>query len=212
MASRLLLASGSSLKEVADVLRHRSLDTTLIYAKLDTHSLSTVAPAVAGGGQMNTATTMQSFVEQFLEERRRLGFAARSTGCTLRSFAAYVDAQGLTGPLRIEVMAKWARCPKNASDDPVTWARRLTILRPFARWFRQFEPDSEVPDTSIFGSGFNAWRRISIRNRRSASCWPPPTACSRHCAGPPMKPCSACWRPPACGSPRRCICSIATLI
>ena len=42
MASR-LLASGSSLKEVADVLRHRSLNTTLIYAKLDTCSLSTVA-------------------------------------------------------------------------------------------------------------------------------------------------------------------------
>ncbi len=102
---------------------------------------------------MNTATTMQSFVEQFLEERRRLGFAARSTGCTLRSFAAYVDAQALTGPLRNEVMAQWARCPKNASDDPVTWARRLTILRPFARWFRQFEPGSEVPDKSIFGSG-----------------------------------------------------------
>jgi Phage integrase family len=34
MASR-LLASGSSLKEVADVLRHRSLNTTLIYVKLD---------------------------------------------------------------------------------------------------------------------------------------------------------------------------------
>ena len=42
MASR-LLASGSSLKEVADVLRHRSLNTTLIYAKLDSRSLSTVA-------------------------------------------------------------------------------------------------------------------------------------------------------------------------
>ena len=42
MASR-LLASGSSLKEVADVLRHRSLNTTLIYAKLDTRSLRTVA-------------------------------------------------------------------------------------------------------------------------------------------------------------------------
>ena len=34
MASR-LLEGGSSLKEVADVLRHRSLNTTLIYAKLD---------------------------------------------------------------------------------------------------------------------------------------------------------------------------------
>lgn len=42
MASR-LLASGSSLKEVADVLRHRSLNTTLIYAKLDSRNLSAVA-------------------------------------------------------------------------------------------------------------------------------------------------------------------------
>lgn len=42
MASR-LLAGGSSLKEVADVLRHRSLNTTLIYAKLDSSRLVEVA-------------------------------------------------------------------------------------------------------------------------------------------------------------------------
>jgi len=42
MASR-LLAGGSSLKEVADVLRHRSLNTTLIYAKLDSKNLAEVA-------------------------------------------------------------------------------------------------------------------------------------------------------------------------
>jgi site-specific recombinase XerD len=42
MASR-LLEGGSSLKEVADVLRHRSLNTTLIYAKLDSRNLSAVA-------------------------------------------------------------------------------------------------------------------------------------------------------------------------
>lgn len=42
MASR-LLESGSSLKEVADVLRHRSLNTTLVYAKLDSQNLGTVA-------------------------------------------------------------------------------------------------------------------------------------------------------------------------
>lgn len=42
MANR-LLASGSSLKEVADVLRHRSLNTTLIYAKLDSRKLAEVA-------------------------------------------------------------------------------------------------------------------------------------------------------------------------
>jgi integrase/recombinase XerC len=42
MASR-LLAGGSSLKEVADVLRHRSLNSTLIYAKLDSKNLAAVA-------------------------------------------------------------------------------------------------------------------------------------------------------------------------
>jgi integrase/recombinase XerC len=42
MASR-LLAGGSSLKEVADVLRHRSLNTTLVYAKLDSKNLAAVA-------------------------------------------------------------------------------------------------------------------------------------------------------------------------
>ena len=42
MASR-LLETGSSLKEVADVLRHRSLNTTLIYAKLDSTNLAAVA-------------------------------------------------------------------------------------------------------------------------------------------------------------------------
>ena len=42
MANR-LLAGGSSLKEVADVLRHRSLNTTMIYAKLDSRNLIEVA-------------------------------------------------------------------------------------------------------------------------------------------------------------------------
>lgn len=38
-----LVENGGSLKEVADVLRHRSLETTRIYAKLDTPNLAGVA-------------------------------------------------------------------------------------------------------------------------------------------------------------------------
>ena len=38
-----LVENGGSLKEVADVLRHRSLETTRIYAKLDTPNLAEVA-------------------------------------------------------------------------------------------------------------------------------------------------------------------------
>jgi integrase len=45
-----LVENGSSLKEVADVLRHRSLNTTLIYAKLDTPKLSAVPLLWPGSG------------------------------------------------------------------------------------------------------------------------------------------------------------------
>ena len=38
-----LVNSGGSIKEVADVLRHRSLNTSLIYAKLDQQRLAEVA-------------------------------------------------------------------------------------------------------------------------------------------------------------------------
>lgn len=42
LAGRLLNAGGA-LKEVADVLRHRELDTSLIYAKVDFTRLAAVA-------------------------------------------------------------------------------------------------------------------------------------------------------------------------
>jgi integrase/recombinase XerD len=42
MASRLLQA-GSPLKEIADILRHRCLDTSVIYTKVDVNRLSAVA-------------------------------------------------------------------------------------------------------------------------------------------------------------------------
>jgi len=48
--ARRLLDGGCSLKEVADVLRHRSLNTTLIYAKLDSRNLRSVAMPWPGRG------------------------------------------------------------------------------------------------------------------------------------------------------------------
>jgi integrase len=44
-----LLCSGSTVKEVADVLRHRSIDTVAIYAKVDLPTLRSVALPWPGG-------------------------------------------------------------------------------------------------------------------------------------------------------------------
>jgi integrase len=156
MASR-LLAGGSSLKEVADVLRHRSLNTTLIYAKLDSGRLVEVALPWPGNlrrcrdqeGVMTIGLT--ALVERYLTERRTLGFQLRSPAYSLRSLAEYVRRTRHRGPLTLEVMAEWARLDSHASVDPRTWARRLKHLRSFARWMQQFEPATEVPDDTIFG-------------------------------------------------------------
>jgi integrase len=98
-----------------------------------------------------TPTTMQSHADNYLNERRQLGFDLRTTGYAIKSFARYVDDLGDREPLTVEVMSDWARRDKGSSDRPATWARRLNKLRSFARYLQQFEPDTEVPDDTIFG-------------------------------------------------------------
>jgi site-specific recombinase XerD len=100
---------------------------------------------------MSAPTMLQERVRDYLAERRRLGFELVSSGRTLTSFARYVDARNNPGPLTVELMAQWARYDGRQRGTPATWARRLKQLRPFARYLRQFEPHTEVPD-ALFGS------------------------------------------------------------
>jgi len=90
-------------------------------------------------------------VDDYLAERHRLGFSGRTQAYALRSFAKHVQAVRHRGPLTVEVMVDWARRDSHGSTDPLTWARRLKLLRTFLRWLQQFEPHTEVPDDAIFG-------------------------------------------------------------
>lgn len=100
---------------------------------------------------MKANTSLHARVEQYLAERRRLGFNVRTIVYSLRDFVRHIEAVGHRGPLTIEVMSDWARRDSHDSNDPHTWARRLKHLRSFARWLRQFEPLTEIPDHTIFG-------------------------------------------------------------
>lgn len=97
------------------------------------------------------ATSLQVCVEQYLSERRRLGFSGHTQAYAIRSFACHVQTVGHRGPLTVEIMADWARHDSHGSADPHTWARRLKLLRTFLRWLQQIEPRTEVPDDSVFG-------------------------------------------------------------
>lgn len=101
---------------------------------------------------MSAGNVIQTAVERYLAARRQLGFELSITGQQLMRFARYADARGHHGPLTLDLQLDWAREPVKRTG-PVTWARRLEVVRPFAAYYRQFEPDTEIPDLHTFGRG-----------------------------------------------------------
>ncbi len=101
---------------------------------------------------MSAATPMQEAVQRYLDERRRLGFALTSPSTELARFARYADARLHRGPLTQDLTLGWAR-EHVRHTSAVTAARRLEIVRPFAAYYRQFEPATEIPPKGILGRG-----------------------------------------------------------
>jgi integrase len=104
---------------------------------------------------MIPAPSMLSLAQDYLDERRRLGFALAIQGTQLLSFARFADQTGHRGPLTNQLMVNWAQGEARRAA-PATWARRLAILRPFARHRAQVEPGTEIPCAHAFGY---KWRR-----------------------------------------------------
>ena len=100
---------------------------------------------------MTARISLQARIDDYITERRRLGFQLHSRGTLLAGFARYIASQHHRGPLTVELMTDWARQDKWHRGTPETWAARLAKLRHFARYLKQFEPDTEVPDELIFG-------------------------------------------------------------
>jgi len=96
--------------------------------------------------------SMTAAVKDYLDTRRQLGFALVAPGTELIRFARYADAKDHVGPLSLGLILGWAR-EHVKHTSAVTPARRLEVIRPFARYYRQFEPSSEVPPLGVLGRG-----------------------------------------------------------
>ena len=94
--------------------------------------------------------SMQRLVQEYLDERRRLGFALTIPGAQLQAFARFADASGHRGPLTRELITSWTRDEAKRAT-PFTWARRLEVIRPFARHRARIEPGTYVPEADTFG-------------------------------------------------------------
>ena len=85
----------------------------------------------------STEASLVHWTGCYLAERRALGFGMQITGKRLHAFARFADARRLRGPLTIKLIVAWA-CSATRSS-PLTWGRRLEVVRPFAQWLRQHD-------------------------------------------------------------------------
>jgi integrase len=93
---------------------------------------------------------MQHLVQGYLDERRSVGFALTISGAQLLSFARFADASGHRGPLTRQLITRWARDEAKRAT-PLTWTRRIEVIRPFAKHRARIEPGSYVPKADTFG-------------------------------------------------------------
>ena len=100
---------------------------------------------------MSAHVSLQQRVVDYLADRRRLGFTLRSRDTLLAGFARYVTDRKHRGPLTADLMIEWARQDKWQRGTPSTWAVRLAIVRHFARYLKELEPETEVPEEAVFG-------------------------------------------------------------
>jgi integrase len=92
---------------------------------------------------------MVHLVEEYLADRRRLGFALEIEGQQLRSFGRFADSVGHAGPLTIDLAVRWAT--SSSRRRPRFPGRRLEVIRPFARYRAAVDGASAIPSRFLLG-------------------------------------------------------------
>ena len=76
-------------------------------------------------------TTLRKAVDEYLKMRRSLGFQLREAGVGLLDFVTFMQ-QHRASFITQQLALKWAQQPSTV--QPAEWARRLSLVRTFARY------------------------------------------------------------------------------
>jgi integrase/recombinase XerD len=99
---------------------------------------------------------LRARAEEYLAMRRTLGFKLTTFGSRLMSFVGFCEERGadrLTADLALE----WALQTSRGSTDEVYQARRLDVVRIFARHLQALDPATEIPPDDVLS---RRYRRI----------------------------------------------------
>src|ERR1700734_3205755 len=78
--------------------------------------------------------------------RRRLGYKLHEAMAALRSFASFLDHNGVFH-ITIALPLRWAQ--QDPAASPVEWAKRLSLVRGFARHWSAHDSETEIPPWSL---------------------------------------------------------------
>lgn len=92
--------------------------------------------------------TLEELIEDYLLQRRALGYKLRRHGLLLPQFAAFQSSNANTG-ITTKDAVTWAR---SAQGTDRWHAQRLSIVRQFARWANAFDPSFEIPPHRLIPS------------------------------------------------------------
>ena len=89
---------------------------------------------------------LRARAEEYLAMRRALGFKLTSHGSRLMSFVRFCEDRGAT-TVTTDLAVEWAT--STPSDHEAYQARRLDIVRIFARHLQPLDPGTEVPPEDV---------------------------------------------------------------
>lgn len=89
---------------------------------------------------------LRARAEEYLAMRRALGFKLESHGPRLMSFVRFCEDRGVT-VVTTDLAVEWAT--STASDHEAYQARRLDVVRIFARHLQPLDPATEVPPGDV---------------------------------------------------------------
>jgi hypothetical protein len=90
--------------------------------------------------------SLNQAVDDYLALRRSLGFKLREYGECLHEFVSFLKKNGsahITNKLALEYVTR------RQHEKPVSWSRRLIIIRGFARYRFGADPNTEIPPIGL---------------------------------------------------------------
>lgn len=85
---------------------------------------------------------LQKAVQEYIDMRRSLGYKLQLPAVLLPEFVSFLKQKGASY-ISIPLAVEWSQ--RNPAVQPAEWARRLTIVRCFARYWSATDPRTEIP-------------------------------------------------------------------